>query len=255
MKWHELQKEFATSVRNPKLPPSSSIKPLKNGAPPVKRLNVYRNNVALSLINNLKDTYPTVCALVGDEFFNQMAKTFVDQHLPKSPVMHKYGGEFPAFIGNYDLVSNLKYLKDIASLEWAANIATHSRDCDPVSIKRLQDYSEQELPKIRFELHPSLHLIQSEWPIVSIWQAHQNENPDESLKTLPDNGEIALIIRPDLDVEIRTIFPSTYTFIEAITKQATFGEAVEKAVEKDENFNIAENLSGLFLIGAVSSIN
>ena len=44
------------------------------GKAAIKRYNVYRNNVTVSLINALASTYPAVQRITGVEFFRAMAR-------------------------------------------------------------------------------------------------------------------------------------------------------------------------------------
>lgn len=254
--WHNLQASLSTALsqREPSLP--EGLKPLEGGAKPQKRFNVYRNNVALSLINVLADTFPVVEQLVGADFFKTMAREFTLVHLPASPVMMHYGAEFPAFIENYKPASSLGFLSHVAALEWARNIAFHGPDASPVSIATLASFSESQIPGLLFTLHPTVSLQKSVYPMVSIWQAHQqtDEQGRPDLSTLPKAGEAALIIRPDLDVLVRPIAEPVFCFMKNLQQGKTFEISAEKAAEKTAEFDISALLSGLFSIGAVIDV-
>ena len=56
---------------------------------------VYRNNVFASLTSCLAARFPVVARLVGEEFFNAMARVFVERYPPASPALFEYGDEFP----------------------------------------------------------------------------------------------------------------------------------------------------------------
>jgi len=58
------------------------------------RLRVYRHHVFHSLATALSATFPTVHALVGDEFFRGLTRAFVASTLPKNPVLSEYGAGF-----------------------------------------------------------------------------------------------------------------------------------------------------------------
>lgn len=263
-KWHNLQASLsaALSQREPTLP--DGLKTLQGGTKPQKRFNVYRNNVALSLINVLTDTFPVVEQLVGADFFKTMAREFTLLHLPTTPVMMQYGAEFPHFIANYQPASTLGFLSDVAALEWARNIAFHAKDANPVAISTLANFSEDQIPGLLFTLHPSICLQKSDYPIVSIWQAHQTNDQQEqpNLSGLPKSGEAALIIRPHLDVQVRPITEPTFAFMDSLTKGATFAKAAEEAAklaaEKQQSntgeIDIPAMLAGLFNIGAVIDV-
>ena len=68
------------------------------GKAAIKRYNVYRNNVTVSLINALADTYPAVQRITGVEFFRAMARFHVRTTPPPSPLLFEYGRDFPTFV-------------------------------------------------------------------------------------------------------------------------------------------------------------
>ena len=51
-----------------------------------QRLNVYRNNVFVSLMEALGEIFPVCKQVVGDAFFNAMARQYVDRHPPRSAI-------------------------------------------------------------------------------------------------------------------------------------------------------------------------
>ncbi|MEP4753707.1 MAG: DNA-binding domain-containing protein, partial [Nitratireductor sp.] len=61
------------------------------------RYNVYRNNVTVSLIDALADTFPAVRRIVGEAFFRDMARLYVRREPPRSPLLFDYGHGFAAF--------------------------------------------------------------------------------------------------------------------------------------------------------------
>ena len=96
------QSAFAAALLNPDLPCPGGLTTW-NGSDPELRFAVYRNNVTVSLIDALADTFPVVQALVGEEFFRAMARVFAQANPPRSRLMAYYGdtlrrlcGLFPA---------------------------------------------------------------------------------------------------------------------------------------------------------------
>ena len=76
--------------------PSLIAGPKGKGA--VKRYNVYRNNVTVSLIEALAAIFPAVRRITGEEFFRAMARFHIRETPPNSPLLFEYGRDFPAFI-------------------------------------------------------------------------------------------------------------------------------------------------------------
>src|SRR5260370_602689 len=80
-----------------------------NGKAAVKRYNVYRNNVTVSLIDALAAIYPAVQRVTGVEFFRAMARFHVRETPPPSPLLFEYGRDFPAFIETYRFAQTLPW--------------------------------------------------------------------------------------------------------------------------------------------------
>jgi hypothetical protein len=154
-----------------------------NGSDPVQRFAVYRNNVVVSLIDALADTYPVVQQLVGEEFFRAMAREFALDHPPASPVMAYYGEGFAEFVAGFPPAAALSYLADVARLEYFYVQVYHAAD---------------EAPAVR--------VLHSRYAVASLWAAHQAEDIDAALARVdPDVGESALVLRAGLDVLVMRI--------------------------------------------------
>ncbi|WP_141701617.1 DNA-binding domain-containing protein, partial [Methyloceanibacter marginalis] len=82
----------------------------RRGKSPSRRFAVYRNNVYASLIDVLGSRFPVSARLVGEEFFRAMARIYVAQTPPASPVLLHYGAEFADFVGTFPPASAVPYL-------------------------------------------------------------------------------------------------------------------------------------------------
>lgn len=115
----ESQAAFAQALGEPALPAPADIQRPEPGAMQTRRFDVYRNNVAVALSDALRDIYPAVQALVGEEFFQACARVYVEHAQPASPLMHLYGAEFGAFLDDFPPAQSVPYLGDVARLEFA----------------------------------------------------------------------------------------------------------------------------------------
>ncbi|MFA7290739.1 MAG: DNA-binding domain-containing protein, partial [Rhodocyclaceae bacterium] len=127
---------FAAALLDPAQPAPAGLITW-NGSDPAQRFGIYRNNVMVSLIEALADTFPVVQTLVGEEFFRAMAREFVRVSPPVSPVLAYYGDEFPAFVEHFPPAASLPYLADVARLEYARVLAFHAADSVPLATETL----------------------------------------------------------------------------------------------------------------------
>ena len=170
----DLQDEFADALLSAATPVPSSLKGASVRRAD-RRFAVYRNNVAVSLVEALGARFPVVKRLVGDEFFSAMAHTFVLREPPLSPLLIYYGETFPAFIGAFDAAKPLPYLADVARLERAWLSAYHAADARPLGIAALAGLGEAMLAAARLVIHPAAAVVRSRFPVGRIWQAHQSD--------------------------------------------------------------------------------
>src|SRR5690242_20705887 len=123
---------FSESLLDPgRVIPSTVAGPAGKAA--IKRYNVYRNNVTVSLIDALAATYPAVQRITGVEFFRAMARFHVRATPPSSPLLFEYGRDFPTFIEGYEHAQDMPWLADTARIERAWLDAYHAADLPPLS--------------------------------------------------------------------------------------------------------------------------
>ncbi|MCC2111052.1 MAG: putative DNA-binding domain-containing protein [Hyphomicrobiales bacterium] len=242
------QSAFAAALRHADAPMPDAIA-AHYPDPPRRRFNVYRNNVVVSLVEAMIDAYPVVLRLVGEDFFRATARVFVLGHPPASPVLLGYGAGFAEFVESFPPAAKLPYLADVARLEWAWLAAYHAAEAEPVDIAVLAGIPETELSDTAFDLHPSLGLVTSSHPIVSIFAANRR---DETVGPIDLSiGEDALVIRPAAKVVVRHLPDGGHAFIDALREGKALGEAAEIGIAASFAFDLSANLRGLFEAGAV----
>lgn len=228
-----------------------------NGSAPEKRFAVYRNNVIVSLIDALADSFPVTQELVGEAFFRAMARQFARTHPPRSPVLALYGEGFAEFIEAFPAAAGLPYLADVARLELLRVQAWHAADADPLAPQQIGRLlgDAAALPAARFTLHPSVRLLRSRHAVVSLWAAHQSESAALALADVdPMQAETALVLRNGLDVEISTIGLGAAMFIALLQQGAGFAEAAGQALAADAGFDLGASLGLLIRGGALAGV-
>lgn len=251
--WPALQSAFAAAVADPGVPPPGEIGKTC-GAPSNKRFNVYSNNVAVSLTGALSANFPVTTALIGEAAFATLARAYMADHAPKTPVLMEYGDEFSRFIARFNPLAELDFLPDVAALENAWNAAYNAADIAPAAVEGLAALPPDRLGTTRFDLHPATRVIRSQHPVVSIWFAHQGDDVRASLKNLPRSNQDALVTRPIADVEVRRLPPGAAVFAERLGAGDTLAASAELAAASDLDFNPEIAIGGMFESGAIANI-
>jgi hypothetical protein len=223
-----------------------------SSATPTRRFAVYRNNFVAGLVKALKTRFPAIERIVGEECFAALARAFVIERPPRTPLLATYGEEFPDFIVAFEPTRELAYLADVARLENARVSAYHASDAAPAAASRFAALDTDALADIRIEMHPSNGIVRSPHPIVTIWAMNCGELELAPVENW--HGEDALVIRPYLDVEVHLLPPGGAAFLLALTARRTLGEAVEAALLDDPKFDHTRNFAGLIHLGLVRDL-
>jgi hypothetical protein len=218
-----------------------------------KRFSVYRNNVIVSLREALEHTFPAIKALLGDEYFSALARAFVLQHLPKSPVLIWYGAGFADFIEAFPPLEAYSYLADVARVEWDWLQAYHAKDAAPMDPALLGQIDPDRLGLVRFVRHPAARLISSSWPIWDLVRVNRFE-PDNAIEIDLNRSQAVLITRPDLDVDLYLLRPGGDVFLNALFEGVTLGDAAAKAQAQRQEFSLSDCLSDCLSSGAFTGL-
>jgi len=247
-----IQQQFAAALLDPQAPVPSMLT-AHSARRPVRRFAGYRNNVVVGLVNALRARFPATEKIVGEEFFFAMARVFVTAHPPRSKILSDYGEDFPGFIAEFEPAAELHYLADVARIEAARTRAYHAADAQPLPLEAIAGLDPQRLAALHLTLHPSLQIVCSPHPIVTIWAMNAGERElaaiDESV------GEDALIVRPHMQVLVRQLPAGGAAFLSALAAGHTFEAAAAAASEAASEFDLASNLAGMFAAGIVVNLS
>jgi hypothetical protein len=222
-----------------------------SGPASASRFGVYRNNVVAGLIKAVAARYPVVRKLLWDDSFNRIARLYVTAEPPRSPVLLDYGAGFPQFLRHVGQGASADYLADVGELEAARTRAYHAADAVPVSRDVLSGIATDELPHVRLTVHPSVSLLNSRFPIVTIWESNIYDNDNATTQW---KQESALIARPRLDVDVWRLSRGTYEFLAAIRERRTIGSAIAHATVSGPDFDLAECFNILIAAEIVTGI-
>ena len=181
MKLQDLQQHFVQAVTAGNDESITSLI-IGNGMTQQQRLDIYRNNVRAAIHHTMVQTFPTIHALVGDDFFYGCIKHYLENHTPTSSNLDEYGGAFSVFLQQFKPAESIPYLADMAELEWLIHSAHH---------------------------HHHSALIESDYPVHHIWQMHQ----DEQVKTtvLDENVHYRILVHAADDaVHLRELTEAEY---------------------------------------------
>jgi putative DNA-binding protein len=186
-------------------------------------MEIYRGNVLANRRGALRATYPVVCRLVGDAFFDEAAARYAARAPSRSGDLHEYGDAFANFLEGYAHARSLPYLADVARLEWACHECYHAPDTAAFDFAALARVPSERHAGLRFLLHPAARLLRSAHPVVAIHAANQPGRDGAPGRS--EGGDHALVRRLGLEVAVESIDPVEWEFLARLGEGATLGEA------------------------------
>ena len=124
-----------------------------------ERLSAYRRSSFLKPYSCLCDDYQVTRKLVGEDPFDLFLEAYLKKYPADTHFINECGQFFPKFLIELKEHKLEPYICDLARLEW-------------LRVESFYDFFNYKKPiEIKGQIHhnPSLRVIESEWPLQSIW--------------------------------------------------------------------------------------
>lgn len=215
------------------------------------RFGVYRNNVIVSLIEAMKDAYPSILSILEDENFSRIARNYIAAHPPKSPMMQEFGDKFAHFLQEFEPLKASPFLVDLACAERAWLVAYHAEDQPVVAAEALGTVPPEIVMDVTFEKHAASWICASQFPLFALYCRRDDTSADIDLT----ESQNVLITRPQTDVIVRHIGAGDCRFFEQIFTGSTLGEAIGAGTEMETEFDPANAIGILLESGCCSKLS
>lgn len=242
---HEWQRAFSAATIFNDAAAVASLRVVAGGMKPEARIGIYRANVLGNYRRALAATYPVIKRLVGAPFFDAASDNFVRGHPSTRGDINGYGADFSQFLSTYPPASHLKYLPDVARLEWAVDQANIARDAATFDLAALASVPAQLHGELRFSLHPSAQFIVSTFPILHIWQANQPACSADERIDLDEGGDTLLVLRRPSEaggIAIERISRAEHLLLALLAAGRTLDEAANRCAAIAPEFDLATAL-------------
>jgi hypothetical protein len=209
---------------------------LRDGSRFERGLQAYQANGGALAERALGAAYPTVAELLGAESFALLARHHWRTQPPTRGDIAEWGAALPAFMADQEQLASEAYLPDVARLEWAVHQAERAADAQPPVDLMLLAQGDPE--RLRLTLQPGCAVIDSAYPVVSIWQAHRSTAPDRFVPVrealAEGRGESALVRRDGWKAQVLQLPAPEARFTAALLAQRPLSQALAEAGESFE---------------------
>lgn len=217
------------------------------------RIAIYRNNLREGFRKALALEFPVIERLVGEDYFRQLALSFLAEHPSRAGDLHPIGEPFARFLESRFAATSYAYLADVAALEWAYQQSAIAADAAPFDVAALRDIPVQAYGQLCFTLHPACALVQSQYPVLRIWAVNQPAARGDEVVDLSRGADYVLLRRDGHGVEMRSITAADFALLQAFSRQAPLADALEQARSLDVEFDLGEALRRFISLGVLAA--
>lgn len=234
------QQAFACGLANGAAPAGLS------GPPEVaaRRFAVYRNNIRLTRMAALKNAFPLVRNIVGDEFFDGLAREYATTHDSASGDLSQYGCAFASFLAHFEPAGELPYLPDCARLDWQCHLACQAADSARLDPARLGSVAPEHHSRLRLATQAGVALLASPYPLAQIWRVNQIGYEGDMRIDFSGREQHAMVLRDGFEVRVEALGRGEHAFLAAVMAGRTLGAALDRALEDDHEFDFPTAFAG-----------
>ena len=132
---------------------------------PAERVHVYAGMYLWRLVDALREDFPKLATVLGDDGFADLVRDYVAAHPSTEPSIRHLGRALPAFLAGYQPA----YLADLARLEWTRLEVFDAPDATPLTAADLRRIAPEDWPGLRFTLVPACARLVTRWPVHQLW--------------------------------------------------------------------------------------
>jgi hypothetical protein len=202
--------------------------------PVAERLAIYANMYLWRQIDALREDFPKLVAVLGDDGFYALAEGYVREHPSEDPSLSKLGRRVADYLLRHP--AGRADLPDLARLEWARAEAFEAEGVSLARIDSLRAVAPVELPETRIAFAPAVRLLHLAYDAPALWRAIE----DGAAQPLPLRAEVAVAVwRKDFEVFHAVLAADEARAVERVMAGETFGAVCEPFADRDDAVDAA----------------
>lgn len=214
--------------------------------------SVYAGNVLGNWRGALAGAYPIVRKILGEGYFDGLARAYATTHSSRSGDLNEYGSDFPDFLDACADVADVPYLPDVARMEWLVHLAYYAADGEAFDPAKLAAIPPDRHAGLRLRLAPGAALFASRWPLDRLWIVHQDGYIGPFDVDFGGPEVLIAVFRPEWHAEVEPLPRGDGAFLARAVDGATLGEALEAGCAADASFDPAQALARWIRKGVVN---
>ena len=224
-----------------------------DGDRPASFLSVYRNGFIRASASALESNFPTLVKLWGEDYFAQLAGSYVNEAPPASATLIGYGFADDPNTDNIsfvdflhvkvaELIISYPYVPDLCRLDQAWMQALNENGDEFLTLEVVQGIISrgEDLSELAMTLVDSAQIVNLEFDIFELWgQLRFGEMAEDQKIQLTAHKNAVIFWQSNLQVQAKPLTDVESVFMASLKQTASFDSATEAATSLDEDFDVS----------------
>lgn len=202
-------------------------------------LRVYQTGYRVRLESFLYEDHSGLRALIGDDAFERLARAFVEANPPKNRNARWYTTGLPDYMAVTPPWRDDRRALSMAAFERAMVDAFDAPNADALTIQSLANFPPEDSPRLVFEFHPSLIMLELAAGTMADYQGSDEDEEAEAVEG--EEGESVEASEPDAEEKAGSFAPDA---TETVAVWRCNEETAFRELEGDEYVALSEARAG-----------
>jgi hypothetical protein len=204
--------------------------------PAAERLDIYANMYFFRIRDVLRDDYPQLVALIGDDAFHNLATDFLAVHPPTHFSLRNAGLPLPQFLDGHALGERFPFIADLARLERQRLEVFDAADAPLMTMESVRARPPDSFAALPLQLMPAQARVSARFAVDEAWQVLDEGQPLASLPPCPTE---LLVWRVDPMVYHRRLNADEAALWPLLAGGVSFGVLCERLTERHPDAEVA----------------
>lgn len=138
---------------------------------PEKRLSIYAYAYKARLRGVLREDFPVLHAMLGDEAFDVLSNAYIDHYPSHHPSLRFFGQHMAKFTARTAPYENNPVIEEMARFEWSFRDVFDAADRASVGVEDVAAIPPMAWTILRLNFHPSVRLHSFRWNVAAVWSS------------------------------------------------------------------------------------
>lgn len=203
---------------------------------PAEQVDVYRRQYWMRHDECLRDDFPSLCWLLGEELWDALLEDYLAAHPPHTPSLRDLGLELPAFIETWPGLPRhaASACIDAARYELAFIEVFDGRDPPPLDPARIASLTPADWERATFTLSPLVKRLRLRFPVHALRASLREGAAPSDVSSFLAQGEaewLVALFRKELVVHYEQLSRDAFAMLDALARGRTLLSACAGVAE------------------------